>query len=182
MPVARFIMVTLGLTLLLIPANARADHGVETVHGGLLSEFIEGPPDPSVATGHLSVSARDAQSGSSGNVQFFQRIRFLQNEFPGVIARFQGDVDCLQVSANAAVLSGDITSSSGLPEGFDDRFMVTVVDGGNPQGEATTDTAVVSIFGEPNATEPTTCVTTANLSGAFNPPEVRGNITVHDDV
>jgi hypothetical protein len=164
------------LLLALLPGRAVADHGVESVHGGLRSEFQTVPPIEEFS-GDLSVSARDSSSGTSGHVQF----RIL-NASNNVSSRFIGEVDCLQVAGNTAVLSGEITQSSGPIEGVvDDRFMVSVVDGSHPEGGATTDSATVSSFSDDSVTDPTTCVTTG-FGVFFFFLGVHGNITVHDDI
>lgn len=175
----RIVVVATAVALALLPGTARAHHGVESVRGGLRTGLFDPSEQPPIdLSGTLSISAQDGPSGTGGSVHHFVR-----NEVSGEQSRFRGEVDCLQVTGNTAVASGDITSSSNLSADFDDRFVVVVVDGGNPQGGMPADTATVTIVGEPNATDPVTCVTTGTFGEAtFITLPVNGNLIVHDDV
>jgi hypothetical protein len=182
----RIVSVVVAIAVVLVlPSSARADHWVESVTGGLRLEVTVAPdpPETILITGHLTVSARDASSGARGSVHFSMTgeeddIRF--------VTEFDGEVECLQVTGDAAVLSGQITRSSGISP-YDDKFQVTVVDGGNPQGGMTTDFAEVSNYAEiegfPSPTiDPTTCLVSGPLAAFFVPAAESGNIIVHDDV
>jgi hypothetical protein len=166
----KFVAVAAVLGFVLLPGSAGADHGVESVRGGLHGEVFV---IFWTISGNLSVSAQDAPSGTRGSVHFHQRNETLDTE-----VRFVGEVDCLQVTGNTAVLSGPITRFSGdLTD--TERFMVEVTDGGNPTAGATTDSSLVYASSS-TVVNPTTCVTPPNI-GFFFTPE-KGNITVHDDV
>jgi hypothetical protein len=163
---------------LMVPSLASADHGIESVHGG--GKLVVNPLFEPEISGSFGISAQDGPGGTRGHVHFRQ-VNETANNF---VVHFEGDVDCLEVIGNTAVLSGDVSRFSVSAGGFGppaERFMVAVVDGGNPEDGDTVDTAFFHWFWTVDATDPATCITTGGGGQFFGVPE-KGNIRVHDDI
>ena len=125
------------------------------------------PSDPTVAIRHFEVSAHDGPNGVTG--QFSED----QKSFP--LANFRGDVKCLVVTGNQAIVGGVITSSDD-PTNVGTGFAIGFIDNASP----TPDMVTLTDTGEPPILTAADCAAESFLfTDVPVLPFVRGNVVVH---
>jgi hypothetical protein len=121
----------------------------------------------------IHINARSDPDGSDVGGQFVATIDVL-----GTVLRLRGDVTCISVSGNTAIVGGEVTSSNNptlIPEGS--GFLASFEDNGEPgsvQANSTTpDQVAIDFLTGP----PPTC---SVLPFASVAPVLQGNYVVHD--
>jgi hypothetical protein len=163
----------LGLTALgfaLFPAFAGAGGPYDSVTGA----GWRGPPFPSGATilRHFEVSAHDGPDGVTG--QFSEEWAH-PNSLSGNAANLRGDVKCLVVTGNEAVVGGVITSSDD-PAGVGTGFAIGFRDNVSPTPDEVTLTDLELLPFQTAAD----CAAASFLLFALSvEPFARGNVVVY---
>ena len=126
------------------------------------------PPNPTVAIRHFEVSAHDGPNGVTG--------QFSEDQKGNPTATFRGDVKCLVVTGNQAIVGGVITSSDD-PANVGTGFAIGFQDNANPNPD------MVTLTDFQISPPPQTAADCAAESFLFTDapvlPFVRGNVVVN---
>ena len=172
-----------GTWLALVPGSAWAAPGEESARGtvhkterlGEFGCFFPDDPTEHCFSSVTNFTAHDDGTGADGHMNYRARDEF--RHFGSILVT--GEVDCLAVTGNVAVISGDVerVQVEGSQPGWT-RFMIVAEDGGEPSG-GNGDRAQLH-FSQFATTDPITCVT--QPEGTVIGVEERANVEVRDDV
>jgi hypothetical protein len=154
--------------LAVLPAFAGASAGgpYDSVNGaGWRGSVV----NPAAAIRHFEVSARNGPHGVSG--------QFSETQEGAALATFRGDVLCLVVTGNQAIVGGVITSSP-EPTNVGTGFAIGFID----NGSQTPDTVTLTDIGltPPPQTEADCLAESFLFTDAPVLPFSRGNVVVND--
>jgi hypothetical protein len=121
---------------------------------------------------HIAFSATNGPSGTTG--EFTSHRQLAPGSGPAPVFSFTGDVTCLRVDGNRAVIGGVIRHSF-FAENEGKQFFVAVEDNGNPASGASPDR--VSAYGLGDDVAGLTCDDVTDLYATLAPVE-SGNIRV----
>jgi hypothetical protein len=168
------VLMVLTLGTAVSPASASHSTGAgppqDQVHGtGRIG--LQGEPSVPFPT-QIHINARSDPDGSDVRGQFVATIDVL-----GTVLRLRGDVTCISVSGNTAIVGGEITSSNTTVQPEGSGFLASFEDNGEPgsvQAKSTTpDQVGIDLLTEP----PPTC---SVLPFAEPTAVLQGNYVVHD--
>lgn len=121
---------------------------------------------------HVAFSAHNGPNGTSG--EFTSHRQLAPGAGPGPVVTFTGNVTCLRIDGNRAVIGGIIRHSLfAANEGT--MFFAAVEDNGNPASGAPPDRVSAYFVGVPPGVE--TCDSATSLYGSLAPVE-SGNVQV----
>ena len=152
-----------GLGVALVPAVSSGAGGgpFDSVNG---AGYRGNLANPTESIGHFTVSASDGPRGVSGTYS---------SSAPNQLLNFRGEVRCLYVNGDQAVVGGVVTSG-GEPGQVGTVFAVGFVDNPSPTPDVVTLTDVLS-------PTPIDCVAEAAALFALPTlPFVHGNVAVND--
>lgn len=154
---------TLAFAVAIVPAVSAGAAGgpSDSVTGSGWRGNVVTPDTPIT---HFAVSAHDGPQGVSGT--------YTSINAGNPLLDFRGDVTCLYVNGDQAVVGGVVTGG-GEPGQIGTGFAVGFVDNGSPNPDAAT-------FSDVELPQPVDCVAESSLFTLELFPVLRGNVEVTD--